>query len=192
MHKNNTVFFEGNRYSVPLGTYKPDLEVALRVEEGALIITDVFGDIEYARHPICQEKGKLVKNTNHKRDHSAKISEQYQELCQMLGGSGEAIDFLHKIRKLKSRYVRDQYNLIKKTIQTKPTQAIGQALAYCLKNQLYSAVDFKDAAEYFSGAPDPKEPSVIKETGKVIPILTVKAQKRNIREYAGLIGGEPR
>ena len=122
VHKDNTVFYEGNRYTVPFGTYKPGLEVALDIENNILTITDPFGDIVYAVHPISCEKGKLIKNTNHRRDNSAGIDQQFNELCEMFGNTEKATDFLLKIRKLKSRYVRDQYGLIKKMITTKPAQ----------------------------------------------------------------------
>lgn len=187
VHKDNTVFFEGNRYTVPFGTFKPGLEVALEAENGVLRITDPFGDILYAEHPLCTEKGKLIKNTNHCRDNSTGIDQQYADLCAMLGESQEASDFLINIRKMKGRYVRDQYSLIKKVLEFQNTQVIRQALEYCLQNELFSAVDFRDAAEYFAVAQNSAaEPSMIANTGNVIPFLKVKAQKRNISEYVKL------
>ena len=67
---------------------------------------------------------------------------------------------------------------------------IHQALEYCIKNQLYSAVDLKDAVEYFVATQSTINPPVLKEVGKVIPLLMVKAQKRNISEYSKLVGGD--
>jgi transposase len=190
VHKDNTVFYEGNRYTVPFGTYKPGLEVALDIENNILTITDPFGDIVYASHLISCERGKLIKNTNHRRDNSTGIDQQFNELCEMFGNTEKATDFLLKIRKFKSRYVRDQYGLIKKMITTKPASVVHQALEYCIKNQLYSAVDLKDAVEYFIATQSTINPPVLKEIGKVIPLLMVKAQKRNISEYSKLVGGD--
>jgi hypothetical protein len=45
--------------------------------------------------------------------------------------------------------VRDQYRIIEKTIEEMDKSAISAALEFCTKNELYSAVDFKDAAAYF-------------------------------------------
>lgn len=192
VHKNNIVFFEGNRYTVPYGTYKPGLEVALEVKNGVLIITDPFGDILYGEHPICSEKGKLIKNTNHRRDNTQTIEREFTDLCNLFENNPEAVNFLITIRKLKGRYVRDQYSLIKQVIKSKETDIIRQALTYCIANKLLSAVDFRDAAEYFTAVQSPvTEPSTLENVSNVIPFLKVKAEKRDLREYSKLAGGEP-
>ena len=54
VHKNNTIFFEGNRYTVPLGTYSPGRKVALDIEGDRLIIRDDFDGYLIAEH-TCQK-----------------------------------------------------------------------------------------------------------------------------------------
>ena len=191
VHKDNTVFYQGNRYSVPLGTYKPGLEVTLAVEGGVLRITDAFGDIMYAEHPISSDKGKLIKNNNHRRDTSEKVDRLYEKVLKQFKDQSSATLFLSKIRELKSRYVRDQYNLILKGLESKSEEAISSALVYCCENELFSAVDFRNALEYFNPKDRSEKSSEnsIKLPKNVIPITTIKTHRRNLKEYSRLVGG---
>jgi len=70
VRKDNTVWFMGNRYFVPLGTYD-GTEKAVEVLEvlgNTLVINDSETKQELARHAISLEKGRLIKNNNHGRD----------------------------------------------------------------------------------------------------------------------------
>jgi transposase len=57
VHKNNTIFFEGNRYTVPLGTYSPGREVTLEVNGDKLIIHDAIDNYIIAEHKLSRIKG---------------------------------------------------------------------------------------------------------------------------------------
>jgi len=84
VRKNNTVSYNGNRYSVPLGTYKdPKCLVYLDLsEEGTLKIIDPQTGEVITCHPICRDKGKLVKNNDHGRDKSQKIQELINQVIE--------------------------------------------------------------------------------------------------------------
>ncbi|WP_407701946.1 Mu transposase domain-containing protein [Tepidibacillus decaturensis] len=62
VRKDNTIWYEGNRYTVPTGTYKPGLEVAIEVCDGKLLIYDVIDHNLIAEHSISLEKGRLFFN----------------------------------------------------------------------------------------------------------------------------------
>lgn len=66
VRKNNTVYYNDNRYSVPLGTYRdPKTFVHLDISEvGILKIIDPHTGEVIARHMVCLDKGKLVKNND--------------------------------------------------------------------------------------------------------------------------------
>ena len=95
VRKDNTISFKGNRYSVPLGTYDgTEKYVKVYVEEtDILIIRDMETDLEIARHPLCHEKGKLIKNNNHGRDRTKGIPEYLKKVTEVLGGTANARDF---------------------------------------------------------------------------------------------------
>jgi len=84
VRKNNTVPYNGNRYSVPLGTYKdPKTFVYLDLSEvGTLKIIDPQTGEVIARHWVCLDKGKLVKNNDHGRDKNRKIQELINKVIE--------------------------------------------------------------------------------------------------------------
>lgn len=145
VHKNNTVFFEGNRYTVPLGTYTPGRKVSLDVEGDKLIIRDNLDGYLIAEHTLSSGKGELVKNNNHRRDTSQKLDGLQEKLLKVFEYSDEAQVFLTQIRKLKARYARDQFSLIEKALSEHGQAAIEKALNYCMTHSLFSVVEFKNA-----------------------------------------------
>ncbi|WP_228409561.1 Mu transposase domain-containing protein [Radiobacillus deserti] len=63
VHKDNIIKYQSNRYSVPLGTYKPqgDNTVYIRIEEEELIIEKTPRGVSLATHPLSRGKGQLIK-----------------------------------------------------------------------------------------------------------------------------------
>jgi len=193
VHKDNKIFYDGNRYTVPLGTYSPGREVILEAEGDKLVIRDLIDSYVITDHTISKEKGVLVKNNNHRRDTSSKLDAIQDELWKRLNSADEASIFLTQIRRLKPRYARDQFTLIGKTLDAHEQMAVWKALNYCLTHSLFSAVEFRNAAEHFesrleaaaAGAP---------QTGNVIAFDSAVAisKKRELSEYARIAKGGDR
>jgi hypothetical protein len=97
----------------------------------------------------------------------------------------EAKIFLTQIRKLKPRYARDQYGLIRKTIENSSQQAVYKALNYCITHSLYSATEFRNAAGYFENRIETEMGQFMK-AGNVIAFESPAAvsKKRPLTEYA--------
>ena len=55
----------------------------------------------------------------------------------------KALPYLQQLCNEKKRYARDQLTAIRKTIQKANPEYITKALAYCIKNNVYSASDFE-------------------------------------------------
>ena len=191
VHKNNTIFFEGNRYSVPLGTYEQDQEVSLDIEDDRLIIRNIFGDYVIAEHTLSKSKGELVFNNNHKRETGTKLDSIQQSLLERFDGCEDAELFLTQIRMLKPRYTRDQYTLIGKTMDTHSINTVERALKYCVTNSLYSAVEFRNAAEYFEGRLEAEKEQIL-QNPNVIYINSAAAisKKRGLSEYEQAMKGD--
>ncbi|WP_370516698.1 hypothetical protein [Sporomusa sp. KB1] len=100
VRKDNTVLFEGNRYSVPVGTFKPGIEVEIKNQGNSRSIWDIEGETLIATHVLSKDKGKLIQNTNHRRDHSQRIDELYQKVLGILGNTEAAATLLDAIRKV--------------------------------------------------------------------------------------------
>jgi len=188
VRKDNTILYESNRYTVPLGTYHKEKEVDIKVEDGRLIISQVFGDYVIAEHPIAIGKGKLVRNKNHCRNREQGIDELFAGLSSRLGGLCD--NFLQEIRQRKSRYVRDQYGLIDKLVQEYGLPPVLTAVAYCEDHDLYSATNVKDALQHLAKQTTREAaPSVLPIKLVTNPdVVTVVTQKRSIEVYAQLGG----
>ena len=190
VRKDNTVVYKGNRYTVPIGTYQgPQTLVSLHFpspETLQMIVMDT-GEM-VAPHVLSLGKGKLIRNTNHLRDRSQKINQLTEDVVVLFKNT-EATLFLAGIREAKPRYVRDQLELIRCNLAENRQETIDQALVFCLKNRLYSAVDFCDALTYFS-TPRGVSQSVKSPSTEVQPLnqeaqskLKIKPQIRNMQDY---------
>ncbi len=56
VRKDNTILYESNRYSLPLGTYNKHKEVGITIDDKALIIHNEFYDYIIAEHKINPSK----------------------------------------------------------------------------------------------------------------------------------------
>jgi transposase len=152
IRKDNTVSYGSNRYSVPLGTYDSTVvkQAALRLTDaGEIIILDKQTGQEITRHPLCLDKGKLIKNTSHGRDRSKGVSAYLDHVAQLGPDPASFRPYLDEIRRIMPRYIRDQLQAIEKHIKAAPSSDIAEALALCTKNRLYGAQHFTDALKHF-------------------------------------------
>lgn len=83
VRKDNTVPIQGNRYTVPRGTYKgSNTYVAVnKVNSTHLTIYDLESGKELANFDIPPTKGNLVVNNDHRRDKLLKIAELIKNYC---------------------------------------------------------------------------------------------------------------
>jgi transposase len=151
VRKDNTVLIKGNRYTVPLGTYKnPDTYVKVLEKNGEYLIYDFDNESKLAAHKISQVKGVIVRNNNHRRKRSDSIDTLFKKVTILFPNTERINDFLNTIRKEKPRYIRDQLLLIKKSAENKDAKTITKALEYCIDNKLYSASDFSDVIIFYA------------------------------------------
>jgi transposase len=198
IRKDNTIRYKSNRYTLPQGTYDgteryADLETA---PDGVLIIYNQKTGEEITRHDISLEKGKLIKNNDHRRNKSRKIAEYTQHILSLLPETLQARVFVDKLKELKPRYIRDQLQLIEKNITDVDNLFIEKALNFCLKQKLYSAADFSDALKYFNKSmPNTTSTSTTAAVdikpidAKNNEIIKSKPEIRDIREYQNILMG---
>jgi len=189
VHKNNTIFYKGNRYTLPLGTYQPGRKVSLNIEDEILKIRDDFDGYIIAEHKISKNKGELVQNNNHKRDTTEKLDSIQSSLFKALGESEDAHTFLTQIRRLKVRYARDQFSLIEKILKIHTGIVIDKALNYCICHSLFSAVEFRNAAEYFAGCLEKELEDVSHHPKVAILTTSITTTKRHLSEYERVVKG---
>lgn len=163
VRKDNTISYKGNFYSLPLGTYQgKGTKVALRIEQGLLILSEADTDKQIANHKLATGSGQKIINNHHKRDKSAAIQEMIHQVADLMPDTQKAHKWLQEIRKEKPRYIRDQLMAIGQTIrQTNDQLIIGTALEYCIQNSIYSATDFTAIIEHSIGESQQKEAKII-------------------------------
>jgi len=111
VRKDNTILFNSNRYSLPLGSYHRESTVDLRVKDDKLQIWQCFGDYMIAEHTISHGKGQLIKSSDHRRNKEDSMDTFQANFLSIVGHHWES--YLLEIRKRKSRYYRDQLQLLK-------------------------------------------------------------------------------
>lgn len=199
IRKDNTVRYKSNRYTLPQNTYNgtemyADLE---STPDGFLIIYNPKTGEEIARHEISLEKGKLIKNNDHRRDMSKNIATYIDHILTLLPQTIHAKVFVDKLHVHKRRYIRDQLQIIEKNIEDVDKTFVDRALNYCIKQKLYSATDFSDALKYFKEiTPNSNINTAIAASIDIKPIntndceiLKAKPEIRDIRVYQDILAG---
>ena len=89
------------------------------------------------------------------------------------------------------RDARDRLKLMQKTAAEQPQEVLEKAIVYCLERKLYSAVDCRDAALWFSQQPPERQAGVLPNVKGIRDWLNVKTDKRSPAAcYGHLAGGE--
>ena len=187
VRKDNTISWKGNFYSLPLGTYKGrGSQVCVKKEKDNIVISDLLSN-ELCHHAIPSGRGQIIVNTDHHRDKLGIIEELIQQVSQMFDDPLQAAQYLQAIKGEKPRYSRDQILLVRKTIEKYDKQTVNQALAYCLKNSIYSAVDFRAVVEQNIRSKRPLIEPVIVElnplSGSLLTNAALKPATSKIIDY---------
>jgi hypothetical protein len=135
---DHTISYQGNFYSVPMGTYKKDACVQLRLIENELHVEDQQGGF-LCKHPIAATKGNKVINTDHKRDKSLKVKDLITATTQLFANPVLAHHYFSLLREQKGRYLRDQVLAIRDAVQGRSRDLTGRILEKCVQERYLSA-----------------------------------------------------
>ena len=81
--KTGLIAWKANKYSVPMAWQQA--RVGVLESDGQLHISDLnTGDV-IASHALCSDKGKVVKNTHHYRDHAQRVSKLESDIDALIG-----------------------------------------------------------------------------------------------------------
>lgn len=191
--KDNTIRFESNRYSVPLGTYgsSPKNQVLLEFQgnppEFMIIRKQPYGE-KIAEHRICNDKGKLIKNRNHSRDRSKDTEEMKINVLRSFDDQENASLFVDEICQRYKRYRRDQLEILLSVIKS-DTNFIHQALSICTKEQLFSANEFRDVVNYLKKVTNIEDISNNEVTDSTVSEYNYEVTTRSLSTYTSILGG---
>ncbi|MDQ0216677.1 transposase [Oikeobacillus pervagus] len=192
VHKDNIIKYKSNRYSLPLGTYRPRGEntVYVEVQEEELIIRrEPQGEV-LARHKLCHGKGELIKNRQHTRDRSKGIQAYKETVIRQFQDQKKAEKFLHEVGCRYPRYIRDQLQVIQHAI-THFRLEIDNALAVCIQDQMWSANDLRDIAQHLTRLKETEtpNPASIQKSKNINPAIKTTTVTREIDDYIKILGG---
>ena len=183
IRKDNTILYNSNRYSVPLGTYNSQPEVRLETRDNMLYIQTLFGE-PICEHRIATGRGLLIQNKSHTRDRTTALDKLQDDLDATL--LRQATDFLQAIRTEKTRYSRDQFKIIQSLIDQYGTADVLEGVNFCMSNTLHSANILKDFLDHQAKTQD--KPKQIIAVAPTIPVDNLKyhitPQKRPLEVYA--------
>lgn len=145
VHKDNTIRYKGNRYSVPLGTYQKGETTKVHLSFGKenLMLADSNGEV-IAEHKISTQKGQLIQDRNHRRDRSKGIEAYIESVSKHFQNTEQATAYFGEIRSRFPRYIRDHLQMIAEASQNGKRAGLDQALSLCTQKRLYSGQDFRD------------------------------------------------
>lgn len=194
VHKDNTIRFESNRYSLPLGTYNKLEKVCVKETEDKELIVYIpdTGEI-IARHMIPEGKGQLVKDRKHSRDRTKGVPAFINTVAEKFENKELAFQYLERVREKNPRYIKDQLQIILRETKDSNSDVLNKALAECLKRNLYSATDFGDIIAYVKRQRQGIETTLgnkkeIKPLNKLSEwVLETNAHKREINSYTALM-----
>ncbi|WP_242975981.1 hypothetical protein [Desulfosporosinus sp. FKB] len=178
VRKDNTIVYDSNRYSLPLGTYNNQKEVSIEAKNEKLTIMTVFGEF-ICEHPISTGRGQLIKSTSHSRDITDSMDKAQTTVDELL--LFKATGFLQTIRTEKARYARDQFRLLQTLCDNYGIDDVLNAIRYCEVSKLFGITYVKDFLEHSA---KPKQVIVL----NAIPVSNnkyhVTTEKRSLDVYA--------
>lgn len=149
IHKDNVIRFEGNRYSVPLGTFQSGAEniAYLAISEQSLSISlhPNGSDKPLAVHKISKEKGKVITDPKHRQRSQTKREKLAEEVKERLANQEDSIWLIKTLQEYYPRHTIDQFKVVLKAIENYPNY-IDVALKEMKRLGLTSANDLRDIA----------------------------------------------
>jgi hypothetical protein len=137
-------------------------------------------------------KGQKIKKTDHSRDKTGSIDERIAKAARLFASQEMALSWMALLRKQKPRYIRDQLDMIQKTIEGVDPQKVDLTLKYCLEKSIHSASDFKAILE-LQQTGSKLEPNIRvlnPLSGKMPENALIRPEKSNIGEYEDILNNK--
>jgi len=147
IHKDNVIRFEGNRYSVPLGTFKNGQEniAYVSVTETHLNITLQPDSLPVASHRLSERKGQVITDPSHRHRSTTKRDQRMTQVFEALDDTELAAWLVDTLQRRYPRHLVDQLKIVLKSAKQYP-QHINDAVQELKRLGLTSANDLRDIA----------------------------------------------
>lgn len=148
--KTGLISWKSNKYSVPMAYQRQ--EVAVIESDGELIISDLSGEEEIARHDVHPGKGKVIKNNHHYRDLKLQVDTLEKDIRAQLD-SPQSDSLLLLIRQSSPRIYKDQLVGLKRILSRLGRPDEKQLQRLCSRTRL-TATQFEMLLEAMQKAPE--------------------------------------
>lgn len=139
VRKDNTICYKSNYYSLPLGTYQnQDSSVLIQLKDHKILIFDEYKSL-ICTHVLSNEKGKIIRNTDHKREKSKTLEVLVKSVKDYFGDNPTTHNYLSLLQKNMSRYYRDNLQYLLKNADEFSEQIKKDTLIFCIENKVYNA-----------------------------------------------------
>ncbi|MBB6454553.1 transposase [Salirhabdus euzebyi] len=199
VHKDNTIRYLSNRYSLPLGTFNKYDVVSIKETEDKhlLIYISESGEL-IAKHKIPEGKGQLIKDRKHSRDRTKGIDAFIETVAKQFSDKELAYDYINTLRDKYPRYMRDQLQIILRETKVNNAKILSEALRECIRRNLYSATDFSDIVLYVKRQRQIDD--TVTDTAEIVTplnqvsgwIMETEAPKRKVDAYTVILEGDSR
>ena len=151
--KTGLISWKSNKYSVPMAYQRQD--VAVMESNGELVIGDISGEEEIARHTLHVGKGQIIKNNHHYRDLSLHVDMLEREILTQLDNP-LAEELLALIKRSSPKIYKDQLAGLRRILSRlgRPTEEQLQRL--CTRTKL-TATQFETLLEAMQKSPIQQE-----------------------------------
>jgi transposase len=184
--KDNTIRYKGNFYSLPVGTYiGKESTVLIHSVENSLEIYDLEKNI-ITIHKLSLVRGKYSRHSDHVRDKSKSLEENFSTCNKLLGNGKESQAFLKGIKEGKPRYLGDNLRLIIKRLKDITPDIIQKSLKYCLENGYYNANTMAEIAEHYKKESEVAPNFKISKTNYPQQ-AKIEPEKSNINDYESIL-----
>lgn len=147
IHKDNVIRFEGNRYSVPLGTFQRGNEniayVSVTGTELSISLQPTGDSI--ATHTLSEVKGQVITDPTHRHRSQTKKEHLIAQVIETLDDAEMANGLIQTLHTHYSRHIIDQLKIVLRSAQQYP-QHIDDAVKELNRLGLTSANDLRDIA----------------------------------------------
>ena len=90
--------------------------VGVHESDGQLIIRTLKDGQHIATHELCTDKGMIIKNTNHYRDHSQRVSDLEQQIVELIGAD-VASALCQQIQRSEPKIYKDQLYAVRNLLK---------------------------------------------------------------------------
>jgi transposase len=149
VRKDNTISYKSNFYTLPLGTYtNAETWILLEEIENTIYLYTTKNEL-LTTHQASTAKGSTIRNTDHNREKSQSLSVLKEAVLKILDNTVKSINYVEQLEKDKSRYLRDNLQVIERKGKEISSKYLLSAIDFCLENSIFNSYRLIEIANHY-------------------------------------------